>query len=143
MKKFFALSIMCTALNSYADSLHSYDHIKEAVTNGKLVRIVIDYSKCTGPASHNRMANYHSAYTPNEIAINNDAGYIAASLMHFTVNNPQFPNQAVYEFNRYTVSSNGDVSLSLLTLNAADFTPLSSKRTYTCKMNESAKFYLE
>ncbi|WP_131793922.1 VirK family protein [Fluoribacter gormanii] len=143
MKKLVALSMIFFALNGYANKLHSYEKIKKAVANGQLVRIFVDYAKCSGPTQNYKMANYNSAYTPNEIAINNDTGYMAASMMHFTVNHPQFPNQAIYEFNRYTIASNGDVSISLLPLNAIDYAPLSEKITFNCKINESAQFFIE
>ncbi|KTD54702.1 VirK family protein [Legionella quateirensis] len=143
MRKLVALTMIFSALNGYADKLHSYEKIKEAVANGQLVRIFVDYAQCSGPTKNYKMANYNSAYTPNEIAINNDAGYMAASMMHFTVNHPQFPNQPIYEFNRYTIASNGDVSISLIPLNAIDFTPLSNKITFKCKINESAQFFIE
>ncbi|RUR19051.1 hypothetical protein ELY21_05875 [Legionella sp. km535] len=143
MRKLVALAMLFTALDGFANELHSYVKIKETVAKGQLVRVFVDYAKCSGPSSGYKMANYNSAYTPNEIAINNDAGYMAASMMHFTVNHPQYPNQPLYEFIRYTIASNGDVSISLIPLNATDYTPLSDKITFKCTINESAHFFIE
>ncbi|CAM2944357.1 VirK family protein [Legionella worsleiensis] len=141
MKKLITLTLMCSALNTYANQLDSYEKINNAITKGRLVRIVVDYAKCTGTNKNYKMAHYNSAYTPNEIAVNNDAGYIAASMLHFTLNHPQFPGQAVYEFNRYTIASNGTVAVSFTPLNATNYTPLSDKITFECKINESAHFF--
>lgn len=143
MKKFILLSSLIFATNCFANPLQNFEQIKAAINEGKNVRIIIDYAKCsmTTGTKNTTMPSYTGAYTPNEIGINNDAGYVAASSMHFTLNNPQFPSKAIYEFVRYTISSDGSIAISLTNLDAANFTTLTGKMSFTCKMNESARIY--
>ena len=141
MNKYLLLAGILLITNAYSVQLHNYLQIKDAVTNGIQVRIVTDFSKCTGDANQVNGPNFSSVYTPNEIIINNEADYITASLMHFTLNHPASPGQPIYEFNRYILTNTGELTLSMTALNAADYTPIAAKVTYHCKTGDSARFY--
>jgi|SRR5579885_421958 hypothetical protein len=142
MNKLLFATALLFASTSFADQLHNYDQVKSAVVAGKSIRIFIDFSKCATSSKNAHMPSYLGLYSPNEIAINDDAGYIAASLLHFTLNNPAFPSKPVYEFTRYTISNDNTVVMSDTPLNAGDFKPLNEKLTFTCKLDESARIYV-
>ena len=141
MKKYLLLAGMLLMTNAYSVQLHNYLQIKDAVANGKQVRIVTDFSKCISDANQGNRPNFSGAFTPNEIIINNDADYITASLMHFTLNHPTSPGQPIYEFNRYVLTNTGELTLSMTALNAANYTPIAAKVTWHCKTGDSARFY--
>lgn len=86
--------------------------------------------------------SYTTVYNPKELIINNDSGYMAASLMHFTLNDPQFPSKPVYGYARYTISRDGSVTLAFQTLDAINYSPLTDIYSYSCKLGESAKIYI-
>lgn len=141
MKKYFLLLQILLITNAHSIQLHHYSQIKNAVANGKQVRFVTDFSKCTNDANQEHGPNFSSAYTPNEIIINNEADYIAASLMHFTLNHPASPGQPVYEFNRYILSNHDELTLSMITLNAGNYTPIAAQITWHCKIGDAVKVY--
>jgi hypothetical protein len=141
MKKALCLITLLLSANSYAEQLHNYEQIKSATAEGKNIRIFVDYSKCTTSSGQKVMPSYSGAYTPNEVTINNDAGYIAASLLHFTMNNPQFPSKPVYEFIRYSISNDNSVVLTETVLNPVDYSPLTNKFTLNCKIDESTRIF--
>lgn len=142
MKKYFLLLEMLLITNAYSEQLQTYSQIRDAVSSGKQVRIYTDLSNCTGDHNQQNEPNFSNVYTPNEIIINNQAGYMTASLMHFTLNHPQFSGQPVYEFTRYMLANTGELTLSMTALNAANYSPIAAKITFHCKMNESARFYI-
>lgn len=141
MKKISLLCILFVSSTAFAEHLHNYEQIKSAILSGKSIRFVMDLSKCTTSAKNMQQLNYNSAYTPNEIMINNDKGYIAASLLHFTLSDPQFPAKPVYGFVRHTINSDGTIMLSVQTLDAVNYTALSESHTYTCEIDKGANIY--
>lgn len=142
MKKILFLLTSILSVNVSAEQLHNYAQIKDAVSNGKLVRVFIDYSDCDGPFKGQSQHSFSGVYTPNEIAINNDANYLATSLNHFTTNDPQFPDKPIYEYNRYTIYSDGKVTLAMQAFDAQSYAPLNSKVTFTCTIDKTARFYI-
>ena len=143
MKRLLCLTTLLFASHCYADQLHNYEQIKSAIAEGKNIRIFVDYSKCTSSSKQKGMPNYSGAYTPNEITINNDAGYIAASILHFTMNHPQFPSKSVYEFLRYTISSDNSILLTETVVNPVDYSPLSAKFSLNCKIDDGTKIFVD
>ncbi|TAK73968.1 MAG: hypothetical protein EPO11_07650 [Gammaproteobacteria bacterium] len=141
MKKLI-FAFLFLATNSFALELHTYDQINAAVSTGKSIHILIHYSQCTAPSAKPEQSGSSSVFTPNEMSINNDNGYIAASLMHFTLNNPDFLGKPIYEFSRYTLLNNNSVSLSSQVLDAVTYSPLTNKVTYNCQLNTGAKVYI-
>ena len=143
MKKLLCLTTLLFVSHCYAEQLHSYDQIKSAIAEGKNIRIYVDYSKCTTSSKQKSMPSYSGVYTPNSITINNDAGYIATSMLHFTLNHPQFLSKPVYEFLRYTITSDNSVVLTETVLNPVDYSPLSNKFVLNCKIDEGTKIFYE
>jgi hypothetical protein len=143
MKKLILLpAALLLAANSFADQLHNFDQIKSAVMTGKAIHFVVDYSKCVSSVKNAAHVSYSGTFTPDAVAINNDAGYLATSLMHFTLNNPLFPAKPVYEFVRYTLHNDNTLTIADQALEAATYTPLTNgNMTYTCKIDESATIY--
>lgn len=141
MKKIFLLPFLFIANNGFADELQRFDEIKSAVIAGKSIRITIDYSQCITSSKSTTKNKYNiGIFSPNEIIVNSK-GQIASSLTHFTLNNPEFPSKPVFEFVRYTVTSDDSVNVTAQILDATSYTPLANKTSFDCKINSAAKIY--
>lgn len=142
MKKFLLLPLLLTTTSVFANVLHSYDDIHTAVLDGKSIRIALDFDKCTPHyrASKLRPSFGIGIFTPNEIIIEGD-GSIDASLLHFTLNDPHAPSKPIYQFARYTITSNNNVNLSTKALDAVTYTPISDGFSFDCKIDLGAKIY--
>jgi hypothetical protein len=61
--------------------------------------------------------------------------------MHFTLNNPNFPKVPLYEFVRYTFTDDNNLNLSYQVLDAQNYSPLTEKASYICKLDVGVKIY--
>lgn len=141
MKKIFILSLLALNTNIFANELINYAEIKSAITEGKSIRIAVDFDKCELTAgSFNKLQSFGlGIFSPNEIAIDN--GHIAASLLHFTMSDPHMPNKPIYQFLKYIITQDNMINLTTKSLDAVNFTPLSNGFTFNCKINTAAKVY--
>lgn len=139
MKKGMCLAACLLASSSFAATLGSYDAIHNNVVAGKSMRIAIDFAQCTAKGKALVQPMRLALYTPNEIAVFSD--HIAASLTHFTINNPAFPGEPVYEFARYNITPDNTVNLSIQVLAAANYAPMTEKSEVLCTLGTAAKVY--
>lgn len=141
MKKLLCFATLLLASTGFASQLHSYDQIKSAVTDGKLIRIYFDYTKCSPSSKQLTLPNNAAVYTPNAMSINT-AGDIGSYVLYFTMNDPRYPNKAVYQHGKIAISTDNYITLSVSVLNAADFTLLDRDNTLRCKIDDSAKVFI-
>lgn len=144
MKKIFSTILLCLLGNAYAGEISSYNQITEAVNQGKPVRIVVKFENCeffdkAGNALEHMPNIGNSYFAPQEILIDGE-GAIRASMMHFTLNDPMVPNQPVYQFLRYTITSDEVVHLVSNSLNAKTYTPM-SELYINCKLKTDANVF--
>jgi hypothetical protein len=143
MKKILLLaalsSTMILTANASAGELHNYKEIEAAVLHGRAIHIVVDFTKCTVSKKDMTDAMSSAVFTPNAISVMSD--HIATSLKHFTLNDPSYPNQPIYEFVRYTINSDNSLVLSDQALDAVSYAALGDKQTITCTVDTSAKVY--
>ena len=141
MKKLLVLPFLFVATHGFADELQHFDEIKSAVISGKSIRIAIDFSQCITSSKSATQDKYNiGVFSPNEIIVNSK-GQIASSFMHFTLNNAGFPSKPVFEFVRYTVTSDNNVNVAVQVLDATNYTPLANKISFDCTINSAAKIY--
>ena len=138
MKKLALLASLLISTNSIAGELHNFNEVKTAIVTGKTIHIAINFSRCS--ASNKGMTQSMSigVFTPNAIAITD---HIATSLTHFTLDNPSFPGKPVYEFVRYTITGDNNVNLTDQVLDAVNYTPISDKVSFNCKLETGAKIF--
>lgn len=139
MKKGIIFASCLLATSGFAAKLGTYTAIQHSVESGKLVRIAINFSKCTGNNKSLAESMNLGVYTPNEIAVLPDQ--IAASLTHFTLNNPALPGIPVYEFVRYSIMTDNTIALSIQVLAASNYEPLGEKVTLNCALESAANVY--
>lgn len=139
MKKIFLLASLLITNTSFAYELHEYNEVMAAIILGKTIHILVDFLKCSTPNNERAQTMSVAAFTPNVISVIDD--HIATSLLHFTMNNPNFPDRPVYEFTRYTLSEDNTVTLNGTVLDAVHYTPLSNKFSFTCKIDSGVKIY--
>jgi hypothetical protein len=139
MKKIVLLSSLVAANMSVAGQLNNFDDVKLAVTTGQSIHIAIDFAQCAPSQKSTSPLTHIGVFTPNEVQVVDDS--IATSLIHFTLNNPSYPNTPIYEFIRYTITSDNNVTLSYQSLDARNYSPLGTAVSLNCKMGAGAKIY--
>jgi len=139
LRYFIAFALTCFMVStSFAEQLHNFTEIQSAITNGKLIRIVIDFQKCTGD-KNSMIEKTIGVFSPNEIQVTGN--HIASSIMHFTQNDPRLPNTPVYDFSRYLIADDNNLTLTNQALNPQTYAPMTDKANYVCKLDESVKVY--
>lgn len=135
------LSLLALSVNSYALELHSFNAVKSAVLSGQTLHIAVDLNRCeaTSLAAVNQ-TTWAGIYTPNIVAVVFDR--IVTSVQHFTLDNPAFPDKPVYEFGKYSMTTDGNVNLTIQVLDATSYKPLSDKITLDCKMGSGAHIFI-
>jgi hypothetical protein len=141
LKKFICFTTLFLGSTSFADQLHNYEQIKSAVSEGKLIRILVDYEKCTAISAQKMVGNHYAVFTPNAIAISND-GHIGTYILYFTLKDPHYPSKAVYQHGSYIISKDNSLAITFTTLNAADYTQLGTSVNINCKIDDSAKVFV-
>lgn len=141
MKKVVLLSLLFFTTHTFADELSNFERVKAAVTTGKSIRIAIDFAKCvTNNKSFAQDKSNIAIFTPNEIVVDNH-DRIVTSLMHFTLNNSNFPSKPVYQFVRYTLTADNNVNLAYQILDATNYARLADVVNVDCKINSGVKIY--
>lgn len=126
--------VMMTKAPNY---LHNYEEVLAAVYHGQDIRIGFEFDKCSSDSKAKNAAFDFGVYTPNEIIVAN-SGAILASLNHFTLNDNNAKNQAVYQFARYKITADNNVVVSMQVLDAATWQPITPKKSFTCALNNGA-----
>ena len=154
MKEFLLLSALLLSTNSFAQpathdiqsapkALTDYVEIVHAIGEGRDIRILFEPDHCRNADGSDTKSTlfWMGAFTPNEVIITHNKE-IAASLNHLTMNDPNYPGKAVYQFATYTISF-GDNNLRVTSqvIDANSHAPLSEKNTYVCALNEGAGVY--
>ena len=139
MKKIILFSSLLISSPSFATDLHHYDQVKNAVSSGVPIHIVIDFEKCKSSNTVATQAAITGMYTPEAVLMVGDQ--LMTSFKHFTLSNPEFAGKAVYEYVKYTIASDDSVSLTSQVLDVANYRPLADKKTFNCKLDESARIY--
>lgn len=140
MKKLICLTALFFTLPSFAQQLHNYDQIKAAISQGKLIRIYVDYTKCSMTAGSSMVGNHDAVYTPNAMAITND-GDISSYILYFTLSDPRYPLKPVYQYGQYAIAKDSHLEIRFTTLNAADYIPLGNSSVINCKMDIGVKVF--
>jgi hypothetical protein len=139
VKKLILLPFLFIATNSFAHKLHNFSEIKSAITRGETIHIVTDFAKCSSPKKEVFQSTHIGVFTPNEIQVIDTR--IVTSFMHFTLNNPNFPDESIYEFVSYTMTDDNNLNLSYQVLDARHYFPLTEKASFNCKIDVGVKIY--
>src|SRR5262249_1800727 len=128
--------------NAFAGELANYEAIKTAVLEGKSIRIAVDFDKCKPQRINIKQAPSFGIgiFSPNEIIIEGN-GHIAASLLHFTLNDQHMLKKPVYQYLRYTITPDNMINLATQALDATTFNQLSDGFAFNCKISTEAKVY--
>lgn len=113
-----------------ADHLSSFDDVAKAIAQGKRITFVLDLSKCTS----DKPQPIIGSITPNAILLINN-NRITASDRHFTMNNPAAPNSAVFDYTKYNITADNNVSIKTMTINASNYDLLASYQV-DCQLNK-------
>lgn len=136
----FLLSIMTGA--GFSRELHNYAAVKSAVENGHMLRIAVNYTRCTSQSPAQFISPNRSAfYTPNAIAIDTK-GNIGFYVLYFTNKDGIFPGKNVYEYGRYLISPEGKLDLTFTVFSMPDYNTLGEDYTLSCAIDEGFKVFL-
>lgn len=139
-KKLFVLACAMMATTTYANTLHDYHAVKSAISEGKMIRIAINFAKCQAVKNTIPAVDGLGLFTPNEVIVASD-GRIVASLTHFTLNDPDFTSHPTYQHVQYVLNADNHLKLTARVLNAGDFSALSDEAIVDCEMGSGAQIY--
>lgn len=139
MKQALALSLFILALPLFAQQLGTYQHINAALLQGKMIRIITDFAQCQTQANDVAPIKMVGLFMPNEIIINQH-GDIMASMLHFTLKNPKFLNQPVFETVSYTFKTNETVVLETQILDT-QYHPIIAPVNFQCALKTGVSVY--
>lgn len=137
MKKLVLLASLLASTFAFSQELINFEEVKTAITGGKKIHLTIDMLKCTWNKPPVDVMTF--ALTPNEFGIVNDMIFIANT--HFTLENPAFLNRPIYEFHKYIITPDNQLTLTAQVLDAISFKPLAEKKIIRCDINTGAKIY--
>lgn len=140
MKKLIILSGLLLSTTSFADELHNYNDIVAAISSGKQLRIVTNFSECTTTTKVAPKIMSLASFVPNEIGVTD--AHIATAITHFTLNDPFFLGKPVYEFARYTITPDKNMSVTLQILDAPTYKILMDKISFNCVIDVATKIYV-
>ena len=139
MKKLIFCASMALFGNGFCHTLSDFNAIKSAAIKGNTIHMAVDFLACDGPSQPLLDPVLIGVITPDLLAITQDK--IATSTNHFTLNDPSFSGKPVYEFVRYTFTSDNNLEIWMQVLDAKSFSKLSDKYTYQCKNGQGVKVY--
>ncbi|EKD73851.1 MAG: hypothetical protein ACD_45C00172G0003 [uncultured bacterium] len=140
MKKLILLGGFFLTTATFAGQLHNYNDMVSAISSGKPLRFVTNFSQCeTNNKKASSSTTLIGSFTPNEIGVTDS--HIATSLTHFTLNDPFFLGKPVYEFARYTITPDNRMSVTLEILDASTYTSLMDKISFNCQIDIATKIY--
>ncbi len=139
MNKIIILLLLLVTANCFSGELHNFLEVKSAVVAGKGIHIVTDFTKCTPSKNQVFQATQIGIFTPNEMQVVDSR--ITTSFMHFTLNNPSFPDRPIDEFVKVAMTDDNNLTLSYQALDARDYALLADKMSISCQIDVGAKIY--
>lgn len=139
MKKILLLSSFFLSTTVFAGELNSYNDIVTYITYGVPLHFVTNFAQCTGDKVNAAKTMSLGSFTPSEIGVTEN--HVAAATTHFTLNDPFFPGKAVYEYARYTITPDNNMTVSLQVLDAATYTKLMNPISFNCKLKVATTVY--
>lgn len=142
MRKTALITALLLTTNTFANELASFEQIKTAATQGKTLHIAIDFSQCrtlertAAPAMNNI-----GVFTPQSVQVTKHA--LVTSFTHFTLNNPNYPDQPTQEFIKYRIDTRDIVTVTIQTLDATNYARLGQPIAVSCPLGNAAKIYTD
>ncbi len=125
----------------FSEQLHDFTQIKSAVTDGKSIRIFVDYTKCSLP-KEGIVPNNAAVFTPNAMALTAD-GKIGAYILYFTRKDPRYPNTSVYQYLTYLLANDNTLKLTFSVLSPKDYVPLEDETSIKCKIDDGVNIFIQ
>lgn len=126
-----------TAARVQGSELDSYPRLLEALTSGRAVTVVVDFSHCTDAQTKAAGPNMTGGF-PIQGFLAPSREYIAFADVHATLD---AKGERVTEYIRYHVSAEGTVSIRTARLQA-DGSQVGNPMEFACRMGSAAHFYL-
>lgn len=139
-RKLFCLLFTLSLTSVSANELNDIDELKSAIQQGNNINIVTLLNECQSSNSNLRIpVKMTGSYRPSSFMIVRDQ--ISASDLHFTRNDPGYPNRSVFEFLTYKFSANNKMILNVQILDAINYYPLGKEHQVTCSVGSSVKLF--
>lgn len=139
MKTIILIASLSAASMAFSDELHHFNEVKLTLLSGKSIHIVTDFANCATTTKNTITLSNIGVFSPESFLVSE---HIATSSTHFTVyNNSEFHNKAVYEFIKYTLTSDDNVNIMVRVLDAASFLQLKPTSSWNCKMDMGVKIF--
>lgn len=140
MKKLvYLLALLATTLAN-SETLHNYEQVKAAVFEGKYLRLVINYQKCTQTKGQMKVGNNYAVFSPNALAVTTE-GSFASYLLYFTLFDPNYLSKPVYQYFRYFINKDNTLQINMSDLSAVDYSPLGFEGSMSCKLDDAVTIF--
>lgn len=136
MKKISLMLSLLLPLCAQADNLKTFSEVEKAISKGKKLAFVLNLAKCDMELP----APVTVTLRPDSVMLMGN-NKITTSHRHFTINNPSYPNTAVYDYTKISINAENEVAVAFTTLNAEDYDPLGKTITTICQLNDGVVVY--
>lgn len=131
------VNIASASTHTY-DSLNNFFSVQDALTNGKKLNFVVDFSDCSSDYTKNMRHDIVLNFTPSDILYVKNKK-ISVSTMHFTMNHPLYKKVPIYQFVNYILNPNGNVTVTSSLLSSDTKQLLLTPVIYECSLGSSAR----
>ncbi|WP_392537427.1 VirK family protein [Legionella sp. 227] len=137
MIKMIISALLISSSVVHAEQLTTFTDIADSISQGKKITLVMNIQECNAEklSSNSIIASVQ----PNAFLVI-DNNRIAASVKHFTLDNPLARGNPVFEFVKYNINSDGSVSIKKTVMNANNYQQLASFQI-ECALNKGFKAF--
>lgn len=138
-KNIIAILSVLFASTAFADELRNYDAVTASAIGGKTLHYVINFANCATKDKQLDAVMSFGVITPSVLSVMGN--HVATSMIHFTLNNPVAMGKPAYEYARYTLTDNGNMSLEIRVFDAATYVPYEKEWRFDCQLGNGVRIY--
>ena len=137
MKKMILLALVVLSSVVRAEQLTTFMDIVDAISQGKKVTLVMNIQECS---SQKLPLNSITASVQPDAFLIIDNNRITTSIKHFTLDNPIARGNPIFEFVKYNINSDGNISIKNTVMDATNFKQLATYQL-DCSLNKGFKVF--
>ena len=135
MSKKLAILLIFVSAQSFATTLNSFNEIYQNVSNGKNIKLVINFDACDPKPS---VSNVQVYLKPTAIMLRES--YLQFSNSPLTTNNPAYPNKPILENVTYKLMDDNQLYVTVKSISLPDYTVINQSSS-ACALNTAVRVY--
>lgn len=135
MKKLLITLLMLLPIQSFAKELQSFREIYDSISNGKNIKLVIDFDACDPkpPVTHIQVFTKPAAVMLRQ-------SYLQFANSPITRNDPAYPKKPVMRNVTYKLTNDGKLNIMTTLMTLPDYTVV-KETSSVCPLNLAVKVY--